>query len=150
MMWRSSRSQAGGALVEFALVTPLLILLLLGAVELGRYAYFSILVGNAARAGVQYATQNDATAIDTSGIATAAQADGSNPIAPLSVASNTSCECWNGTGTAVSCTGSCASGSHLVKYVSVTVNGTIKPLFAYPFLPAASTVSSTATMRVAQ
>ena len=43
--------QSGQALVEMAFVVPLLLLLALGVIEVGRYAYISILVGNAARAG---------------------------------------------------------------------------------------------------
>ena len=51
---RNAHGQRGVALVEFALVVPLLALLLVGIIEIGRFAYFSIAVANAARAGVQY------------------------------------------------------------------------------------------------
>ncbi len=150
-MMRTSRSQAGSALIEFVLVLPLLMLLLLGGVEMGRYAYFSILVGNAARAGVQYGAQNGTTALDTSGMTSAVTADGSNSISSLTVTPSNYCECWNGSSSsAVACTGTCAAGSHLVGYVKVMVSGTVSPLFDYPFLPSSLTVSNTATMRIAQ
>ena len=148
-MLRSSRAQAGNALVEFALVMPFLMLLLLGVVEIGRYAYFAIQVGNAARAGVQYGAQNGVTALDTTGITNAVKADGNNAVAALSVTPANYCWCYNGSsGTTVSCTGTCPSGSHLVEYVQVTVSGAVNPLFNYPFLPSTLTVSNTATMRV--
>lgn len=151
MMFRATHAQRGAALVEFALVLPLLMLLLLGGVEIGRYAYFAIQVGNAARAGVQYAAQNPVTALDTNGITSAAQADGATSIASLNVSPTNYCTCWDGTaGTSVSCTGTCPSGSQQVEYVQVSVSGKISPLFNYPFLPAALTVSNTATMRVEQ
>ena len=150
MMFRSSHSQAGTALVEFALVLPLLMLLLLGVVEIGRYAYFAIQVGNAARAGAQYGAQNGTTAYDNTGIINAAKADGNNSIAALTVTPSNYCWCWDGSsGTTVNCsTGTCASGSHLVEYVQVTVSGKVDPLFNYPFLPSSLTVSNTATMRI--
>lgn len=149
MMLRSSRAQAGNALVEFALVMPFLMLLLLGVVEIGRYAYFAIQVGNAARAGVQYGAQNGVTALDTTGITNAVKADGNNAVAALTVTPTNYCWCYNGSsGTTVSCTGSCPSNSHLVEYVQVTVSGAVNPLFNYPFLPSTLTVSNTATMRV--
>lgn len=150
MMFSATRSQAGTALLEFVLALPLLALLLLGGVEIGRYAYFAIQVGNAARAGVQYGAQNAVTALDTSGIISAAQADGSTSIAALNVTPTNYCSCWNGSsGSAVACSGSCPAGSHLVEYVQVAVSGSVVPLFHYPFLPSTLTVSNTATMRIA-
>lgn len=150
MMLRATHGQRGTALVEFAIVLPVLILLLLGVVEIGRYAYFSILVGNAARAGVQYGAQNSVTAYDTLGMTAAAQADGYNSISSLTVTPTNFCQCWNGiTGTAVSCSGACTTG-HLLKYVSVTVTGKVDPLFRYPMLPSTLTVTQTATMEVGE
>lgn len=151
MMFRATNSQAGTALVEFVVALPLLMLLLLGAVEIGRYAYFAIQVGNAARAGVQYGAQNAVTAMDTSGMINAAQEDGSNSIANLNVSPTNYCSCWNGSaGSAISCSSSCPAGSNLVEYVQVTVSGSVSPLFNYPMLPSTLNVSNTATMRVEQ
>ena len=53
----SSRSR-GQALVELALVTPILLLLLLGAIDLGRLFYAQITVANAAREGAMIAASN--------------------------------------------------------------------------------------------
>lgn len=52
------RSQSGQSLYEMALLAPLLLTVLLGVIELGRYAYISILVANAARAGAAYGAQS--------------------------------------------------------------------------------------------
>ncbi len=69
------RRQAGQNLVELALVTPLLVALVLGAVELGRYAYLSILVGDAAHAGALYGAQNFIDAANAVSICKAAGND---------------------------------------------------------------------------
>ena len=54
----SSRSRSRGqALVELALVTPVLMVLLLGAVDLGRLFYAQITVTNAAREGAMMAAK---------------------------------------------------------------------------------------------
>src|SRR5689334_11227415 len=118
------RSESGQGLLEVALVTPLLLLLLLGVVDLGRYAYEAILVGNAARAGAGYGAQNPYTAGDPTGICDAASDDfqgsavacsgntstGTN--GTLSVTSTFVCECDNaGTISAGSCTSACAVGT---------------------------------------
>ncbi|HLW81383.1 MAG TPA: TadE/TadG family type IV pilus assembly protein [Candidatus Acidoferrales bacterium] len=153
------RAQSGQTLVEVALLTPLLLLLALGVIEMGRYAYISILVGNAARAGAAYGAQSLPQSVDTAGIQTAADNDFQNNgqnVSNLSVTSSTSCGCdSNGTITSAVCTtgpnpsaGTCASG-HWVVLVSVTASGTFNSLFSYPGIPSSITVNRTATMRVA-
>jgi Flp pilus assembly protein TadG len=69
---------AGNALVEFALTMPVLILLLVGAVELARIAFAAIELSNAARAAVQYGGQSAATAADPGGMSAAASNDAAN------------------------------------------------------------------------
>src|ERR1700722_3231357 len=44
-----SRS-TGQTVVELALLLPMLLMLMVGLIEIGRYAYFDILISNAARA----------------------------------------------------------------------------------------------------
>jgi Flp pilus assembly protein TadG len=151
-MARSRSGERGATIVEIAALLPFLTLLLLGIVEVGRYAYFSILVENAARAGAQYAIQNGQTAENTVGIQSAALADANSSIGALTVTSSYACECWNGSGyTPTSCSGPPSCGSaHAVDLVTVTVNGTIHSLFNYYVLPASFATTATTTMRVAQ
>ena len=48
----------GLAAVEFAIVLPLLITILLGATDFGRFSHSAIAVSNAARSGAAYASMN--------------------------------------------------------------------------------------------
>jgi len=50
--------QCGQAMLELALVLPVLLLLTIGLIEFGRVAYYSIEVSDAARAGAQYGAQS--------------------------------------------------------------------------------------------
>jgi len=153
--------ERGQSLIEVALLTPLLAGLLLGVIELGRYAYISILVGNAAHAGALYAAQGLAYAYNPPGITAAAQSDyannGQNP-STLTVSTPTyACGCESqGVMTPSSCStsvsptaGTCATGQDWVETVSVTASGTYKALFNYPWIPSSITVSATSTMNVA-
>lgn len=144
------RKDAGSAFVEMTLLAPLLLTLLLGLIEAGRVADYAIKVGNAARAGVQFGAQNEATAGDTQGMQNAAYADAQ--IAGLtSVATPTFCECADGT-TSTCQQGDCAA-SHRIQWVQVTATGTFSTGLSTPFVPTALgsiTISQTATMRVAQ
>src|SRR3954451_22469131 len=77
--WKGARNrESGQALVETAFAVLLLTPVLIGGAELARVAYAAIEVANAARAGVQYGTQNGFAASDTTGIQTAAANDASN------------------------------------------------------------------------
>ncbi len=62
MRWRSiARRRPGQAVVETALLGPLLCLLVLGSADLGRVFYYSISVTNAAREGARHGTYYDPT-----------------------------------------------------------------------------------------
>lgn len=158
-------SESGQSLVELALIAPLLLILTIGIAELGRYAYFGILVGNAARAGAAWGAQNLPSSADTVDINTVAQNDFQNgaSLGGLTVNSSNVCGCdsggsfttapngCNGTGA-----GTCGTG-HWVVMVQVTATGTFKPMLTYPatgllgFLKVPSiTYTDTATERVAQ
>jgi Flp pilus assembly protein TadG len=164
---RVSVGQFGQALVELALVAPILLTLALGVVEIGRYAYIAILVGNAARAGTAYGAQSLPASADSAGIRAAVKADfagsasnnGLNASTLTTVNSSVACGCDNGgTITTAGCgtttdpnptAGSCTTG-HWVVVLSVTAGGTFNALFNYPGIPASIAVTRLATMRVAQ
>lgn len=56
---RHRDSRAGAAAVECALVSPLLVLLILGAVDVGQYANVYQKVSDASRVGARFAVQHD-------------------------------------------------------------------------------------------
>lgn len=62
----------GQALVEFALILPMVLLLIVNAVNFGAFLFAWITVANGARAGAQYMVQGRAT-VGTPTLATAAQ-----------------------------------------------------------------------------
>jgi Flp pilus assembly protein TadG len=169
-LWHSDRGQS---LIELALLTPVLLILVVGIVEMGRYTSMSIEVGNAARAGAQYGAQNLAKAADQNGITCAAENEslgaGTTPVCPSTnplglaitfpgppAGTTTVCGCDNG-GTITpmaTCTSAC--GQHFVVSVQVTAKATFNPLFSYATplfgyvkIPAI-TVTDTATERVAE
>jgi Flp pilus assembly protein TadG len=145
-----ARKQRGQAMVELAIALPILLLLTLGVIELGRAAYFSIEVSEAARAGAQYGTQSLADAANTGNITQAAL----NSVPDISSGSmtvtsvNQSCEC-PGTGavTGGDCTGVLGCSYPLV-YLTVTTSYTLNTLFQYPGLPASFSLNGSSTMPV--
>ena len=69
-LWILCKANHGAALVELAFVTPILLVLVIGAVDFGRAYYVDLEVENAAHAGADYGSLNPTL---TAGIATAAR-----------------------------------------------------------------------------
>lgn len=139
------RSQRGTALVEFALLAPVLIFLVIGIIEVGRYVYFGVLAAHAAEAGAQYGAQNLTNAENLSGMRTAASADAGS-LSQWSFSASTLCSTGGSTPSSPCPSGT--PGSTTIYYVKVSVSGTFHSLLNYPGLPTAAPVGATTTMRV--
>ena len=135
-------------MVEFALVAPVLVLLLIGLVETGRYAAFAVMAANAARAGVEYGSQNLTTANDTVGMKNAALADAQNLSGWATPTAQHLCSIGGSALQACPTSGTPVTSS-TVYYVQVKVTGTFRSLLSYPGLPASVPVAGSAVMRVA-
>lgn len=155
---RRSWSDTGSAMVEVAVVLPVMMSLLVGATDFARVAYDAISIMNAARAGAQYGAHDLGNAADTGGMETTALKAAPNITGMTAVASK-SCQCAqdDGTGTpwpTASCTApaatACLVGSHRVVSVTVTTTKTFATIARYPGIPSSLTFSRSATMRVTE
>ncbi|MGA7234202.1 MAG: TadE family protein [Bryobacteraceae bacterium] len=142
--YRSANRRRGSALVEFALMTPFLLLILAGVLDYGQALSKATGIANAARIGAQYGCSSVARSTDTAGIRAAA-VNSAPGFSGLSVSSVQSCKCPGGA--SVSCSGSCGSGK-LLMYVKVTVTAASSPIFSYSGLGFTGNISRQATMRV--
>jgi Flp pilus assembly protein TadG len=149
-----TRDERGAALVELAVALPMLVILLVGTLDFGRVFRSAMVVTAAARAGALYgayrldrAAQNPPTGI-TNAVNTVLASNnltsGPSPTVSLLCA----CATDGGTFTASSCTATCATGTHMVTRVSVSVTRTFTLGSALPALPASITVTRTAIQRV--
>ena len=139
------KEEDGQSLVELALTMPLLIGLLVGAVEYSRMAFASIEVQNAAMAGVQYGAQDTTTAADTTGIQTAASADAPDiTLGPSTV--SISCICADGS--ASTCLSTDCSTSAIEKIVTVQTQATFTPVIHTLGIPSTFTLHGKAVQKV--
>ena len=135
-------------MVELALMLPVLVLLLLVALDFARMFNRSMAVTDAARAGAQWGAQNRASAANVTGMEQAA----CNSMAdlPCTPGTNTTassfCQCAGSSGT-ISCTspGGCAN---VQNFVTVTASSTFNTVLTYPGLPSSVPLSASATMQV--
>jgi Flp pilus assembly protein TadG len=148
----ANNSERGSSLVELALLLPLLLLMFLGVVEIGRIFYVSIEVNNAARAGAAYGAQSNVTAGDTAGMERVAQQDAPN-VPGLQATASYYCACSNDAGTVTGagpCTDTCGAGNHEVIFVKVNTSASFTTLSHFPGLPTPLTTYGQAIMRVSQ
>lgn len=140
MIRRLLRRESGTAAIELGLLAPVLIFLLIGLVDIGRYVYYGLLATHAAVAGAQYGAQNLFTASSNASMQTAALNDAPALANAKAAAVHV---CMLGMST-VACG---ASGA--TYFVQVQVSGTFHALISYPGIPASIPITSTAFMRVA-
>jgi Flp pilus assembly protein TadG len=105
----------GSVMLEFTLALPILTLLLLGLLDLGRYSMQKSAMLQGAREGAQYGmiAYSDSANINT----TAQNATG---LTGVTATNNVFCECVSGT--TVSCSSTCSGGATLKRYIAVTAS----------------------------
>jgi len=139
-----AKADAGAAAVEFALIAPLLLLMVLGVTEMGKIVYYRSVLESAARSGTQAAfaasmgTAAEITAAQTT-METAADLAITNSGIGVAVAvastATVTCICANDINDTVDCvTGDCGSVSK--RYIAtVNMGMTYTPLFNMTNLP---------------
>jgi Flp pilus assembly protein TadG len=161
--WQPETAESGQTLLEFALMLPFMMLLLLGIAELGRAIFITMAVTNAATAGAEYGSQNPIDASDINGMQKKALCDANGDVGgacqttgiltQTPVAIN-GCTCDSGSGTSCNpmpasgtCTGISCAGQ-LVECVQVTTHADFSSLFHYPGLPQTFQANGKAVQRV--
>ena len=164
---RNKTSERGQSLIEFALLLPLIFLLIVNVVNFGSYLYAAITVANAARAGAEYAMIGGAMA-SSPGSPTNAQVAAvvTNDIASLPNASSLQvrvCKSNNGVETCTCMVGTCPgmagtptdpenSGAAAALYVLAAVDASytyqpLIPLWSFPGLGITATLPPTTIRR---
>jgi Flp pilus assembly protein TadG len=131
------------ALIEFSLVTPLLLLALAGVLNYAVALRTASCLTDAARVGARYGSQSATSASDIAGMQAAAL-NAAPGIAGMTATAVRSCKCSNGS--TVRCSGSCASGNMLV-YVQVKTQATSLTLFDYSGLSFSGSISAQVSLR---
>jgi Flp pilus assembly protein TadG len=146
-LFRIRRSERGGALVELAVVLPVIVLIAIGVMDYGRVYYTSVTVVNAARAGAEWgAYGRNGSVTDNTEIQNFAKLEGAEA-GTINVTSHMVCRCTPG-GATVSCTTTCSGGYGAPQvYVTAIATKTVTLLLKYPGLPSTVTISDSATFR---
>jgi Flp pilus assembly protein TadG len=131
-------------MIEFALVSPLLLLLMAGVLDYSMALRAAICASDAARSGAAYGALSQANSTNYAGMQNAALNSAPN-VSGLGAVATRVCKCSDGS--TIVCGSACGSGAVLV-YVQVTTSVTVTKWFKYSGLPFTGAVSGKAVMRV--
>jgi hypothetical protein len=143
---RTARER-GAALMETAVLAPLLLVVAVGIADLGRAAFAAIEVENAAQTAAAYGAVSKDQAVDADGIESAALNDlgGEAYTSNVTVESERYCECPDGS--SIDCDSVCEAELPYV-YVRVAVAMSFETLVNYPGFPSDLAIGREAHMRV--
>jgi Flp pilus assembly protein TadG len=137
-------SQAGIAAIEFGLLAPFLVLLLVAATEIGSGVYQAMQAQNAAEAGAVYASKHGFNVAGITGAVVNATAAG----VAATPAPSQFCGCPVASGiTEMGCTATCADGSAPALYVRINASLTRTSLISVSSLLLPTTFSGQAVIR---
>jgi Flp pilus assembly protein TadG len=149
---KAIREDKGGAMIEFALVFPLLLLLCLGATDFGRLFFNAVTLANAASVGAFHGAQNNVTAAQSALMVTRAEQDANN-LDGVNGTAALFCECPGSPAAQVDCSlatdaTACPGYGPPRAYVRTDLQQTFNTVVNYPGIPASTVVRRTAFMRV--
>ena len=141
---RNSRNEEGTQLIELALVLPVFLYLLVGAVDFGRAFYLATEVASAAEAGATYGVSSPT---DIAGMKSAAMLNATD-ISGFTPTATYGSECTDGSAIALQSSTpptTCTTG--LVQFVEVDASTTYSPILRFPGVPSSLPIASKARMR---
>jgi len=141
---RRSNGQRGQALIEFAFIVMVMVLLALGVVDFGLAIQQGMLVQEAATAGALYGSFSTYNATQTAAWQSAATTAGIGANG-LSISTSSFCMCSISGGN-VACSTTCSTGIKTRLYVQVTATSSFASMFPYNMLPQTFNLSSTVVM----
>jgi Flp pilus assembly protein TadG len=155
---RDFAADRGSVLAEFAVILPIVLMMIVGAVDFGRVWVLASASANAAQAGAQYGAQSAPLSADMNGIRAAATSDlqssalvrsggdeGGMTIDDFTITPGRYCECSGGA--AIACDDTCGGGAKPSVFVRVQIDAAFETIFDYPGLPSDIPVSRIAVMR---
>jgi Flp pilus assembly protein TadG len=139
-------SNQGTSLIELALIMPVLLLLVVGALDLGSAFVRKMEISNATKAGIQYAMVRKPLQGDLTNIKAAVTASLGTSITPSTVTDVVLyCEC---SGVQQVCTAACASAT-MSAFVTVSISENYTtPFFNYSWFMASFPITETSTIQL--
>jgi Flp pilus assembly protein TadG len=135
------KSSNGNVAIEFAFVLPVLLLLIIAALDFGLVEWNKIYVRSAVNAGIDYALGVSST---PGLVQTAIQ--NATPLSNLTISVTQFCQCSDNS--SIACTGTCPGGTTPDKYISINVQTNVSLSGVYSFVANPYPITETATVMI--
>jgi uncharacterized membrane protein len=143
---RLARDERGIVAIELALLTPILIMLLIGLIDVGRVFHRQMTLDRAVRAAADYAVAIGATSGSLEAVRAAVERVApDDPSGTRVIRSSMTCLCG---AAAATCGQFCSDGRSPDAFVNVGLEEIVEAIMPYPQVGQSIRVSSTATVRV--
>jgi Flp pilus assembly protein TadG len=143
---RAVGDTSGVAAVEFGIIVPILVLMVVATVDLGKGFYFKMQIEDAAQAGAAWAVKNGFNANAISNAVTSAVSEPAISVSPAPVQF---CGCASVSGiSTVTCGTTCSGGILSGTYTTVSAQMTYNTILPYGFFPSTYNLSSQSTVRL--
>lgn len=137
--------RSGASASEFALIVPVLVILITALIDFGGLIYTRLQVASATHAGASFAA---AQGFNETGISTAMAGGASITITAATPVQSCGCPDAATGVTAATCGTTCTSGAVAGKYVTVSASASYPFIYTWPGLSNPTTLNSTATVRI--
>jgi Flp pilus assembly protein TadG len=136
------RDRRGAAAVEFALLAPVLLLIMAGLTDGSQLIVTHMQVNSAAQAGADFALRQGWNAAGIQAAVTAAAPVGATGTPVLAQA------CVVAGAIVTTAAGKCADGGDVGRFVTVTAQAPFTPLMSWPGIAMPKTINGQATVRI--
>jgi len=145
------RNRRGAAMIELAVISTLLMIVVVGMIDFGRIGYHAMALTNAARAGAFHGSQPGKNT-DFAGMQSAASNSAAQDIGSITTTATRSCECQIGAATPtvmISCPppGNPVCNGTVRMRVRVSASKAFTLLARFPGLPSSVTLTRVAILR---
>lgn len=135
------RSSYGNVAIEFAIVLPFLLMLVLAGMDFGIVEFNKILLRSAVNAGIEQAIGASST---PAAVTTAVQ--NATTMQNVTIGVTQFCQCSNNT--AIACNSTCTGGGSPDKYIQISASTNVTLSGVYSFVPNPFPISEQAIMMV--
>ncbi len=139
------RDDGGLAAVEFALLAPVLMVMLVGMIDFGMFINQKMQLENLARASAEYVVKGGDEANVETDVLGASGLD-ETALAEIEATSETVCECSDGA--EIVCGGTCDGDGYQRSFYAFSMSRTYTPLFSYPGMPEQITMTGNARLQI--
>jgi len=139
---RYSNSESGIAAVEFSMLAPVFVLMLIATIDVGMYIIERMQLQNSVQRAANYVAQT----ADDANVLYVFEEGYKGHSTGVVVSSEFVCECSDGESQV--CPVSCSSGDYQRRYIEISATGAFDPLFPYPGIGSGISMQRMARVRV--